>query len=157
MIYEKTQRKRRWEYLKWNVANKIILIVNAKIFFNVNNMENFEGVTFFTTLIALSQNQVESTFPAFFNWRHLYTSWWFSWHMLFDTKSLPENFSWRRSSNLFRRFFLSTSIQLLYILHLNFTVTVSFFFKRWQAYKSPGLTSCLIQESALQMFSSSSS
>ena len=57
------------------------------------------------TFTALFQNQVKWIFPAFFSWQHLYASWWFSWLMLSDMKSLPENFSWRRSSDLFWRFF----------------------------------------------------
>ena len=77
--------------------------------------------------------------------------------MLSDMKSLPENLSWRRSSDLFRRFFLLTITLRLSFLHLNFTITNSFFFKRWQACKSSGLTSCPVKESALQMFISSSS
>ena len=109
------------------------------------------------TFTALFQNQVEWILPAFFSWRHLYASWWFSWHMLSDMKSLPENLSWRRSSDLFRRFFLLTSTLHLSFLHLHFTITDSFFFKRWQACKSSGLTSCPAKESALQMFTSSSS
>ena len=109
------------------------------------------------TFTALFQNQVEWIFPAFLSWRHLYASWWFSWHMLSDMKSLPENFSWRRSSDLFRRFFRLTSTFCLSFLHLNFTITDSFFFKWWQACKLSGLTSCPVKESAWQMFSSSSS
>ena len=109
------------------------------------------------TFTALFQNQVEWILPAFFSWRHLYASWWFSWHMLSDMKSLPENFSWRRSSDLFRRFFQLTSTFCLSFLHLNFTITDSFFFKWWQACKSFGLTSCPVKASASQMFSLSSS
>ena len=45
-----TQRERRWEHLKWNVANKIIQTVNAKKFFDVNNMKNFDRVTSFTKI-----------------------------------------------------------------------------------------------------------
>ena len=109
------------------------------------------------TFTSLFQNQVEWILPAFFSWRHLYASWWFSWHMLSDMKSLPENLSWRRSSDLFRRFFLLTSTLHLSFLHLHFSITDSFFFKRWQACKSSGLTSCPVKESTLQMFTSSSS
>ena len=109
------------------------------------------------TFTVLFQNQVEWIFPAFFSWRHLYASWWFSWNMLSNMKSLPENFSWRRSSDLFRRFFLLTRTLHLSLLHLNFTITDAFFFRRWQAYKSSGLTSCPVREIALQIFSSSSS
>ena len=104
------------------------------------------------TFTSLFQNQVEWILPAFFSWRHLYASWWFSWHMLSDMKSLRENLSWCRSSDLFQRFFLLTSMLCLSFLHLNFTITDSFFFKRWQACKSSGLTSCSLKESALQMF-----
>ena len=104
------------------------------------------------TFAALFQNQVEWILPAFFSWQHLYASWWFSWHMLSNMKSLPENLSWRRSSDLFPRFFLLTSTFRLSFLHLNFTITDSFFFKRWQTCKSSGLTSCSLKESALQMF-----
>ena len=109
------------------------------------------------TFTALFQNQVEWIFPAFFSWQHLYASWWFSWHMLSDMKSLPENFSWRRSSDLFQRFFQLTSTFCLSFLHLNFTITDSFFFKQRQACKSFGLTSCSVKESVSQMFSLSSS
>ena len=109
------------------------------------------------TFTALFQNQIEWILPAFFSWRHLYASWWFSWHMLSDMKSLPENFSWRRSSDLFRRFFPLTSTLRLSFIHLNFTTTDFFLFKRWQACKSSGLTTCPVKENALQMFSSSSS
>ena len=109
------------------------------------------------TFTALFQNQLEWIFPTFFSWRHLYAILWFSWHMLSDMKSLPENLSWRRSSDLFRRFFRLISTLCLCFLHLNFTITDSFFFERWQACKWFGLTSCPVKESALQMFSSSSS
>ena len=109
----------------------------------------------FTAL--LFQNQLQCIFPAFFSWRHLYASWWFSLHMLSDRKSLPENFSWRRSSDLFRRFFRLTGTFCFSFLHLSFTITDYFFFKRWQSCKSCGLTSCPVKESALQMFSLSSS
>ena len=109
------------------------------------------------TLTELFQNQVEWIFPAFFSWRDLYASWWFSWHLLSNMKSLPENFSWPRCSDLFRGFFLLTRTLRLIFQHLNFTITDSFFFRRWQACKSSDLTSCPVRESALQMFSSSSS
>ena len=107
------------------------------------------------TFTALFQNQVEWNLPAFFRWRHLYASRWFLWHMLSDMKSLPENLSWCRSSDLFRRFFVLTSTLRLSFLHLNFIITDSFFFKWWQACKSLGLTSCPVKENALQMFTSS--
>ena len=77
--------------------------------------------------------------------------------MLSDRKSLPENFSWRRSSDLFRRFFRLTSTFCLSFLHLILTITDFFFFKRWQTCKSFGLISCPVKESASQMFSWSSS
>ena len=109
------------------------------------------------TFTTLFQNQVEWILLAFFSWQHLYASWWFSWCMLSDMNSLRENLSWCRSSDLFQRFFLLTSMLRLSFLHLNFTITDSFFFKRWQACKSSGLTSCPVKESALQMFISSSS
>ena len=107
--------------------------------------------------LTFTQNQVKWIFPAFCSWQHLYASWWFSWHMLSDMKSLPENFSWHRSSDLFQRFFLLTITLCLTFLHLNFTITNLFFFSQWQASKSSGLKSCLVRESALQMISSSSS
>ena len=104
------------------------------------------------TFIALFQNQVEWIFPAFFSWQHLYAGWWFSWHMLSDMKSLPENLSWRRSSDLFRRFFRSRSTFCWSFLHLNFPTTKSFFIKRWRACKSFSLVSFSVKESAQQMF-----
>ena len=77
--------------------------------------------------------------------------------MLCDMKSLSENFSWHRSSDLFWRFFWLNSTFRLSFLHLNFAITNSFFFKWWQACKSFGLTLCPVKESASQMFSLSSS
>ena len=74
---------------------------------------------------------------------------------LFDTRSLPVNLSWLRSSDLFWKIFLSTRTLCLCFLHLNFTITVSCSFKRWQACRPSGLTSCPVKESALQVFSSS--
>ena len=103
------------------------------------------------TFTTLFQNQVEWILPVFFSWWHLYASWLFSWCMLSDMKSLPENLSWHRSSDLFQRFFLLTSMLRLSFLHLSFTIIDSFFFKQWQAFKSSGLTSCPVNESALQM------
>ena len=101
---------------------------------------------------------MEWIFPAFFSWRHSYANWWFSWNRLSNMKSLPENFSWRRSLDLFQRFFrLASTFCLSFLLHLNFKITDSFFFKRWQACKSFGLPSCWVKKSASQMFSSSSS
>ena len=120
-------------------------------------MKNFDRVTFFTKfdVYYIFPGPSRANLPCvFFNWQHLYTTSWFSWHMLSDTKSLPGNFSWRRSLDLFRRFFLSTNTLRLCFPHLNFTTTISFFFKQWQACKSPGLTSCLVKESVLQMFNS---
>ena len=46
------------------------------------------------TLTELFQNHVEWILPAFFNCLHLWDNWWFSWHMLSETKSLPEKLSW---------------------------------------------------------------
>ena len=57
----------------------------------------------------------------------------------------------------FRDFFWLTSTFCLSFLHLNFTITDSFFFKQWQACKLFALTWCLVKESDLQMFSSSPS
>ena len=73
--------------------------------------------------------------------------------MLSDRKSLPKNFSQRSFSDLFRIYSLLFNALQLTFLRLNFTITNYFFFKRWQACKSPGLTLCLVKESALQIFS----
>ena len=109
------------------------------------------------TFITLFQNHVEWIFPAFFNCLHLYANWWFSWHMLSEMKSLPANFSWLRFSDLLRRFFLSIRMFRFCFLDLNFTITISFFFRRWQAWRSSGITSWPVRERALQTLSSSSS
>ena len=45
---ENIKWKNKREHLKCSVANKIILIFNAKKFLNVNNMKNFDRVTSFT-------------------------------------------------------------------------------------------------------------
>ena len=52
------------------------------------------------TLTDLFQNHVEWMLPSFFNCLHLQDSWWFSRHMLSETKSLPEKLSWLRPSDL---------------------------------------------------------
>ena len=109
------------------------------------------------TFITLLQNHIEWIFPAFFNCLHLYVNWWFSWHMLSEMKSLPANFSWLRLSDLLRRFFLSIRMFRFCFLDLNFTITISFFLRRWQAWRSSGITSWPVRERALQTLSSSSS
>ena len=92
-----------------SVANKIIQIVNAKKFFNVDNVKNLTAllISLSSTFRAQSQKQAEWIFPVFFNWRHLYVTWWFSSHMLSDTKSLQTKFNRGGFSDLFRRFLLS--------------------------------------------------
>ena len=114
-------------------------------------------------LIKSSKLSMPKSFSMSIIWKiltamkNLYASWWFSWYMLSNIKCLPENFSLSRSSDLFWRFFRLTSTFCLSFLHLNFTITDSFFFKWWQACKLSGLISFPIKESAWQMFSLSSS
>ena len=57
-MWWKTQHKTRWENLKWSVANKIIETVNAKKFFNVNNMKDFDRVTSFTKFDVSSVDNI---------------------------------------------------------------------------------------------------
>ena len=47
--------------------------------------------------------------------------------MLSKTKSLPEKFSWVRTSDLLQKFFLLIRMLCFCFLHLNLTITVSFF------------------------------
>ena len=75
----------------------------------------------------------------------------------YEELTLPENFNWHRSSDLFWRFFLLTRTLCSSLLNLNFTITDSFLYKRWQACRSSGLTLCPVKKSALQMFTLSSS
>ena len=70
--------------------------------------------------------------------------------MLSETKSLPEKLSWMRPSDLLRRFFLLIRMLRLCFLHLNLIMTVSFFFKRWHAWRSSGFTSWPVIDNALQ-------
>ena len=78
--------------------------------------------------------------------------------MLSETKSLPEKLSWVRTSDLLRRFFLLIRMLRFCLLHLNLTITVSFFFKRWHAWRSSGFTSWPVSDNALQtLFSRTSS
>ena len=110
------------------------------------------------TLTELFQNHVKWILPAFFNCLHLEDNWWFSWHMLSETKSLPEKFSWVRTSDLLRKFFLLIRMLRFCFLHLNLTITVSFFFKRWHGWRSSGFTSWPVRDNALQtLFSRTSS
>ena len=99
----------------------------------------------------------EWIFSAFFNCLHLYANLWFSWHMLSEMKSLPVNFSWLRFSDLLRRFFLSIRIFRFCYLDLNFRITISFFSRRWHAWRSSRITSWPVRERALQTLSYSSS
>ena len=101
------------------------------------------------TFITLFQNHVEWIFPVLFNCLHLYANLWFSWQMLSETKSLPANFSWLRLSDLLQRFFLSIRMFRFCFLDLNFTITISFFFRRWQAWRSSGITSWPVREREL--------
>ena len=48
------------------------------------------------TLMELFQIQLEWILPVFFNCLQLWDNWWFLWHMLSETKSLPEKLSWVR-------------------------------------------------------------
>ena len=68
-------------------------------------------------------------------------NWCFSWHVLSEIRSLPASISWLRFSDLLRRFFLSIKIFHFFFLDLNFTITVSFFSRRWYAWRSFGITS----------------
>ena len=70
--------------------------------------------------------------------------------MLSETKSLPEKLSWVRPSDLLRRFFLLIRMLRLFFLHLNLIITVSFFFKRWHAWRSSDFTSWPVRDNALQ-------
>ena len=127
--------------LKWSVADKIIQIVNAKKFFNVNNMKNSDRVTSFTKfdIYSIIPEPRRVDFPCI-----LQLTTFICQLMVFMAhapwyESLPENFSWHRSSDLFWRFFQLTSTFCLSFLHLNFPIIDFFFFKQWQACKSSSL------------------
>ena len=84
------------------------------------------------TLTELFQNHVEWILPAFFNCLHYLdnnndSSWFSLWHMLTEMKSLPEKFSWVRTSDLLWRLFLLIRMLRFCFVHLNLTVIVSFF------------------------------
>ena len=68
-------------------------------------------------------------------------------------RAYQKTLSQRSFSDLFRIYSLLFNALQLAFLRLNFTITNYFFFKRWQACKSPGLTLCLVKENALQIFS----
>ena len=78
--------------------------------------------------------------------------------MLSETKSRPEECSRVGTSDLLRRFFLLIRMLRFCFLHLNLTITVSFFFKRWHGWRSSGFTSWPVRDNALQtLFSRTSS
>ena len=91
------QLRRRDDVLAWSATSRPIWDLNE-----MSLWRRMPGGVLF-------QNQVEWILPAFFSWHDLYANGWSSWPMLSDMKRLPENFSWRRSPNFFRRFFLLTS------------------------------------------------
>ena len=70
--------------------------------------------------------------------------------MLSEMKSLPETLSLVRISDLLQRFFLLIRMIHFCFLHLNWTITVSFFFQWWHAWRSSGFTSWLVRDNALQ-------
>ena len=70
--------------------------------------------------------------------------------MLSEKNSLPEKFSWVRTSNLTRRFFLLIRMLRFCFLSLNLTITPPFFFKRCDAWRSSGLTLWPVRHNALQ-------
>ena len=72
------------------------------------------------------------------------------WHILSETKSLPEKLSWVRTSDLLQRFFVMIRMLCFCFLHLNLMMTVSFFFKWWHAWRSSGFTSWPVRDNALQ-------
>ena len=130
-----------------------------KKFFNVNNMKNFDRVTSFSKVdincIIPEPSRVD--FPCI-----LQLTTFICQLMVFMAHALGYEELTRKLelTEIFRfisKIFSVGKYSPLSFLHLNFTIANSFFFKRWQACKSSGLTLCLVNESALQMFSSSSS
>ena len=77
--------------------------------------------------------------------------------MLSITKSLPAKLSWVRTSDILQKFFLLIRMLCFCFLHLNVTITMSFFFKWWHAWRSSGFTSWPVRVSALQMLFSRTS
>ena len=80
--------------------------------------------------------------------QHLY------WDILSPTKSLPDNFRFVSSWDLLPRFLRLYMIEFFCLQYLNFTITLSDLFIRWQAAKSLGITLTPVSGNALQMFSS---
>ena len=110
------------------------------------------------TFMTLFQNHVEWFIQVFFKCLHLYANWCFSWDILSEVKSLSAYFSWLRFSGLLRSFFLAIRIFRFCFLDLNFTITILFFFfRRWHAWRSSGISSWPVRERALQTLSYSSS
>ena len=101
--------------------------MNSKKIFNINNVMNLSCLT------SLIKFNIDGVIPKPLGMNlaniflYLWHNWWFSWHMLSEMKSLPEKFSWVRTSDLLWRFFLLIRMLRFCFLHLNLTITVSFF------------------------------
>ena len=108
----------------------------------------------FTTFL---KNQVECIFLELLSCQHLYASCWFSCDILLLTKSLPENLKLKSSWDLVPRFLCLYINDCFCLQHLNFTITLSDLFIRWQACKSSGTTLTPVSDSALQILSSKTS
>ena len=111
------------------------------------------------TLTELFQNHVEWILPACINCLHLKHNWWFSWHMLSKTKSLPERFSWVRKYIWFITEVLPFAKDATFLLPTSkFSCYSVLFFKRWHAWRSLGFTSWPVRDNVLQtLFSRTSS
>ena len=107
--------------------------------------------------ITLLKNQVQCIFLTLLSCRHLYASYWFSCDILLLTKSLPENFKLVSFWDLVPRFLRLYINDCFCLRHLNFTITLSDLFIRWQACKSSGTTLTPVSDSALQILSSKTS
>ena len=114
--------------LKWSVANKIIQIINAKKFFNVNNMKYFDRATSFTKfdIYCIIPEPSRVDFPCI-----LQLTTFICQLMVFMEHALQyEELTRKLWHKIFRfiwRFLWLTSTFCLSFLHLNFTMTSSFF------------------------------
>ena len=106
---------------------------------------------------SLLKNQVEWIFRALLSYRYLYVSCWFSWDILSLTKSPPKTFRLPSSWDLLPRVLRLYIIEFFCLRHLNFTMTLSRLFIRWQAYQAFGTTFTSVYDKALQTFSSKTS
>ena len=126
----------------------INVLLQTACFRQVLNVSGIEYFMYSFMLFHVTSVFVEKPsrfiFLAPLSCRHLYASCWFPWGIISLTKSLPENLNFESSWDLMPRFLRLRISDCFGSRHLNFIITLSDLFIRWQACGSSGKTLTLL-------------